>query len=287
MRISVSKAVKSLKRRRNALLSLLLVGLGTILLFEVMALRRERSELDELRNENLRYRSMIGELKEKIDTAWGLIDTLDDQMNALCNVAGFDPPPDEYRTLGIGGELEEPLEPLAREIFDADHEIDRLLRFSGFQMSSLLEIEEKLRENKESRDHIPSIRPCEGYYSSGYGYRIDPFTGQRRFHRGLDICAPLGTPIVAPAAGIVETVKWRRGLGLTLTVDHENEFETCYGHCSRVLVERSQEVERGQVIAFVGNSGRSTGPHLHYEVWVDGKTVNPWKYIIPESANYD
>jgi murein DD-endopeptidase MepM/ murein hydrolase activator NlpD len=277
----------NLRSRRNVILTLLLVGLASVLIFEVISLGMERNELVELRQENAQFRSMLGQIRERIDTAWGVMDTLDDRMFALRSIAGVDIPPGEYRTMGMGGHLEEPLEPLVKEFADADAEVERLLRFSSFQLRSLLDLEKDLKENAHVRDHTPSIRPCDGYYSSGYGYRIDPFTGQRRFHRGLDICAPIGTPIVAPAAGSVASVKWNGGLGLTLKIDHGNDLVTRYCHCSRVLVKRDQEVVRGEIIAYVGESGKSTGPHLHYEVWADGKTVNPWQYIIPESAYYD
>ena len=116
--------------------------------------------------------------------------------------------------------------------------------------------------------------------TSRYGYRISPFTGKRKFHAGLDIAADIGTPVGAPARGKVVMVGRKGPLGKTVVLDHGYGFRTTFGHNSRVHVKLGQEVERGETIAEVGNTGRSTGPHLHYAVKVNEKSVNPADYII-------
>jgi murein DD-endopeptidase MepM/ murein hydrolase activator NlpD len=116
--------------------------------------------------------------------------------------------------------------------------------------------------------------------TSGYGYRISPFTGRRSFHAGLDIASKFGTPIVAPARGRVVFVGRKGPLGKSLVIDHGFGLRTSYGHVADFDVERGQKIERGQRIASVGSTGRSTGPHLHYTVEVKGKSVNPHNYIF-------
>jgi len=126
----------------------------------------------------------------------------------------------------------------------------------------------------------PSTWPTDGWVTSGYGYRTSPFTGQRKFHAGLDIAADAGTPILAPARGKVIFAGRKGPLGKTLILDHGYGIRTTYGHTSALHVKRGQEVDRGERLADVGSTGRSTGPHLHYGVTVNQKSVNPSDYII-------
>jgi murein DD-endopeptidase MepM/ murein hydrolase activator NlpD len=126
----------------------------------------------------------------------------------------------------------------------------------------------------------PSIWPTEGWVTSRYGYRISPFTGRRVFHAGLDIASDFGTPIVAPARGRVVSAGRKGPLGKTLVIDHGFGLRTSYGHTGEIYVEKGETIERGERIASVGSSGRSTGPHLHYVVEVGGKSVDPRDYIF-------
>lgn len=134
---------------------------------------------------------------------------------------------------------------------------------------------------KERRARLPSINPCTtGWQSSSFGYRPDPFTGRRAFHRGIDISLPLGSPVRATADGRVVSVERQRGLGLLVKIDHGQGLQTVYGHLGRSLVKRGVAVRRGQTIALSGDSGRSSAPHLHYEVRRDGQAVNPRSYLL-------
>jgi len=128
----------------------------------------------------------------------------------------------------------------------------------------------------------PSIWPVRGYLSSSFGHRTDPFTGQRDFHPAIDISTPLGAKIVAPADGVIVECGRRGGYGNTLIIDHGFGIVTRYGHLDGFNVRAGQRVRRGDVIGFVGNSGRSTAPHLHYEVWVHDQAQNPIHYILDE-----
>jgi len=127
---------------------------------------------------------------------------------------------------------------------------------------------------------IPSLVPVDGVkLTSDYGMRWHPFLGGRRQHKGVDLAAPIGTPIHAAADGMVERADWFSGYGLYVAIEHGGEIETRYGHMSRLNVAAGQMVHKGDIIGYVGTTGRSTGPHLHYEVRVAGEAVNPMPYL--------
>jgi murein DD-endopeptidase MepM/ murein hydrolase activator NlpD len=126
----------------------------------------------------------------------------------------------------------------------------------------------------------PSIWPTKGWLSSRFGYRMSPFTGKKEFHRGIDISTRMGAPIVAPADGIVSKVYRDRGYGNVLCVNHGYGVRTKYAHLKKALVKKGQFVKRGETIALVGKTGRTTGPHLHYEVHLNKVAVNPLRYIF-------
>ncbi len=132
----------------------------------------------------------------------------------------------------------------------------------------------------------PSIWPVRGYLSATFGNRTDPFTNQRDFHSGIDISTPLGAKIQAPADGVVVATGAKGGYGLSLIIEHDFGIVTRYGHMQAYNVRPGQRVRRGDVIGFVGNTGRSTGPHLHYEVWVRDQAQNPIHYILDEYRSF-
>ncbi len=121
--------------------------------------------------------------------------------------------------------------------------------------------------------------PLGGAYTSGYGIRHDPITGERKFHNGIDIRAPIGTSVGASADGVVIATGWAGGYGLMVKIKHYNGYTTLYGHLSRIYVRTGQKVRRGQIIARSGNTGRTTGPHLHFTVWYKGTAVNPALFL--------
>lgn len=137
-----------------------------------------------------------------------------------------------------------------------------------------------MRENRGKLAVTPSIWPTEGFVTSKFGYRSSPFTGQSSFHKGLDIAAPPGTPIYAPARGTVTAAGADGAYGLSVDISHGGGLSTKYGHMSKFVVKAGQAVERGQLIGHVGSTGRVTGPHLHYEVRINGVPTNPYAYIL-------
>lgn len=125
----------------------------------------------------------------------------------------------------------------------------------------------------------PSLQPTPGRYSDGFGWRADPFTGEREFHKGLDIVANVGDPVRAAADGLVTAAGRMNGYGKVINVSHSGSVSSRYGHLSEILVRPGQRVKRGDVIGRVGSTGRSSGPHLHYEVLRAGRAVDPRKYL--------
>lgn len=128
----------------------------------------------------------------------------------------------------------------------------------------------------------PSIVPAVGWLASDYGYRNDPFTGERTMHYGVDISTNVGNPIMATADGIVIKVQTDKYLGKNVTISHGNGFTTVYGHMSNFAVKAGQKVKRRDIIGYIGQTGKAAGPHVHYEVWRDGKRLNPYFYILEE-----
>jgi murein DD-endopeptidase MepM/ murein hydrolase activator NlpD len=148
------------------------------------------------------------------------------------------------------------------------------------QTATLEDLVDKLEGKRDFLASSPSIWPAKGWLTSRYGYRVSPFTGRRQFHAGIDIAGASGTDVVAPARGRVVFAGKRGPLGNSITIDHGWGVRTQYGHNKELFVKKGDRVERGTRIATMGNSGRSTGPHLHYVVEVNGKSRNPLDYIF-------
>ena len=202
-------------------------------------------------------------------------------------IANLEPSNDGISLFGVGGSDPEDLEPTA--IIEQDYqelvrdmhvEIDEIDQASHAQNNSFTSLFSKLEGKRNLLAATPSIRPVKGWVSSRFGYRESPFTGRREFHRGLDIATRSGTPILAPADGIV-TYSGRKGLmGNMITIEHGFGMVTRYGHIKKLLKKKGNRVKRGETIALVGNTGRSTGPHVHYEVRLNGVAVNPMNYFF-------
>ena len=166
---------------------------------------------------------------------------------------------------------------------DSEAELRRLLGRARAQRAGYVALLDTFSARASLLAHLPAISPCaRGWPSSAYGFRIDPFTGRRAFHRGLDVSLPVGSPVRATADGMIVAVEKQPGLGLSVRIDHGQGLSTVYAHLDRALVRRGEPVRRGAAVALSGNTGRSTGPHLHYEVRLHGRAVNPRPYL-PES----
>jgi murein DD-endopeptidase MepM/ murein hydrolase activator NlpD len=160
--------------------------------------------------------------------------------------------------------------------------IDRAVKATELREQGILSLLGTLSERQSLLLATPSMKPVRGWFTSRFGYRLDPFSGKPIMHAGLDIAAPPGTPVYAPADGVVSFVGYEVGYGRLVTIDHGYGVKTRYGHNSQVFVELGQKIKRWDVITAVGSTGRSSGPHLHYEVRVHDVPVDPINYILNE-----
>ena len=230
-------------------------------------------------------------LTAKVGQLEGELLRLRDLDRKLRVVAGLDPGDDQGR-LAQGG-----AETLSRTaLLDAVRKgtgrlaewVNRDLEVLGQEITSrersFRELKTLLEEKRSVLASTPTIWPVKGLVTAGYGYRQSPFTGQREMHEGLDVAAPHGSPILATADGVVSFSGPLAAFGNVVFINHGHGFTTFYAHNSSNRVKEGQQVKRREVIAYVGTSGRTTGPHVHYEVQVNGTTVNPLKYIVDPSG---
>lgn len=222
---------------------------------------------------------------ERIEHKLRVMTSLEDPARNIAIGPLTEPPP---RTVELFEETEpESRSPQGSPADTREHEFRkigfRLERLEGEAKARELSLEELhalLDDQRSILNSTPSIWPTRGFVSSTFGYRVSPFTSVKRMHEGLDVAAPKGTDVVAPADGVVTFAGVKGAYGNIVVLDHGYGLVTRYGHLSKVLVEPGQQVKRGSSIAKVGNTGRSTGDHLHYEVRIDGVPVNPTRYII-------
>ncbi len=180
--------------------------------------------------------------------------------------------------IGVGGPMAEG-EARPSGIEGMNQHMDRLLNEADLQEESFRDLLEFLKKQKSILAYTPSLWPVRGWVTSEFGFRKSPFSGRREFHRGMDIATKLGKEVVAPADGIVEIVDREHDMGNTVQIHHANGLSTSYGHLLKANVRKGQVVRKGDIIGYVGNSGRSTGSHLHYTVLLNGVPVNPRKYL--------
>jgi murein DD-endopeptidase MepM/ murein hydrolase activator NlpD len=246
------------------------VGLAGLHVPQLLLETRARSaEVTRLEEENAR---LVAE-RERFETALlevsGQLDAFEVQAREIAHELGVDPlPPSSGGPSSDGAGVnwfEEDLDALARRTEQLDDS------FHG--------IDAAYRERKRLLDATPSIMPVHGRFSHGFGWRADPITGEREFHQGIDIVAPTGSVVRASADGIVASTGRNAGYGKTVDVSHGLGWSTRYGHLSEISVLPGQRVRRGDILGGVGSTGRSTGPHLHYEIFRDGKRVDPTPYL--------
>lgn len=178
-----------------------------------------------------------------------------------------------------GGEL---TRDVARNYASLSVRIDRAVKQTQLREQGVLQLWETLSERQSLVNATPNIKPSRGWFTSRFGYRVDPFTGRPEMHAGLDIAAPPGTPVYAPADGIISYVGYEGGYGKIVSIDHGYGVVTRFAHNSRVFVEQGQKVSRRDVISAIGTTGRSSGPHVHYEVRINGVPVDPENYVLDE-----
>lgn len=279
-----------------------LLFLGVFSSLYIIGVRTGNSWLpggSRLQRENLVLVSQIAGLESSIGFLRGEMDNVYDIQQQVALAVNLPSVDEETFAAGIGGrgplELANVEVPGLDAVVDGnggftelDQELQRMVRQARIQRQGYQAMLDTLGARETVRGRIPSIRPVDtGWLSSRFGLRVDPFTNQQTFHRGIDFSVRAGTTVRVTGDGVVVAVQQQRGLGRVVKVDHGDGVLTVYAHLSKALVEKGQTVRRGDVIAHSGNSGRSTAPHLHYEIRVGGRSVNPLSYILDSYAARD
>ena len=247
--------------------------------------RLERAN-QALSSEVQRLGQRVGALSDTL----AVISRRDEEMRL---VAGLEPLSPDVKQAGIGGpagawpEREQLLTEggtIGRAAFGVHLDVDALLRRANLLASSEQEAAESIAAHKQEMAAMPSIMPTMGFLTSKFSLiRYHPILHENRPHEGIDITAAYGTRIIAPASGRVIKVGWENGYGNMVVVDHGYGLETRYAHMSHWAVKVGQAVKRGDLLGYVGSTGLSTGPHLHYEVLRDGRAVDPLRFILPDA----
>jgi murein DD-endopeptidase MepM/ murein hydrolase activator NlpD len=271
----------------SSVLAIAVLAFG-FFLYQYVSLNVRMLELRHLRQE-------AGDrnvLATKVSQLEGELSRLRDLDRKLRVVAGLDKGEEQQPAMAMGGAETQSrsalLDALKQQTGRLVDWVTRDLETLGHEITSrersFRELKTLLEEKRSLLASTPTIWPVKGMVTAGYGYRSSPFTGQREMHEGIDVAAPPGTAIVATAEGVVSFTGPLSAFGNVVFINHGHGFTTFYAHNSSNRVKEGQLVKRGEVIAYVGATGRATGPHVHYEVQVNGVTVNPMKYIIDQSG---
>lgn len=254
---------------------------------QYVAHRKNLVALAELQEVHRTQGESLYALAEKVSYFEKKIAELNSFDRKIRIISNLDVAEEDESFFGVGGSaLEEDgtvarlLETQQLLIDEIHRDIDQLLEESTAQERSFRELVDYLKTQKSVLARTPSIWPVVGWVTSEFGKRKSPFTDRTEFHNGIDIAAPHGRNVLAPADGVVKVVTTDRYMGKLVWIDHGDEVMTCYGHLRSQSVKVGQQVKRGDLIGTVGSTGRSTGPHLHYGVQVKGEYVNPRRYLF-------
>jgi len=279
------------------LLGALAVATGLIfvsflfLIYQAVSLNGHMLELRRLRV----TAGQQAQLLEKIDRLENDMSRLKEFDLRLRTAAGLEAKAGESSFFGVGGadtlsSRALMVAAIAHQTPSTDNmprELDRLSHEMSNRSKSFQELIDQLEAKRSVLAATPTIWPVRGWLTAGFGYRRSPFTGLKQMHEGVDISNGVGTAVIAPASGVVSYTGPLGGFGNVISIDHGHKISTFYAHLLQQKVSQGQRVKRGEVIALVGTTGRATGPHLHYEIQVNGTPVDPAKYVIdPESVKF-
>ena len=286
----------TVRQRMMNFLRQLFVGMGLgaasfIMLIWIFGSPSEK----ELRIENSKLVAQYNVLSKRLDEALGVMKDIQQRDDNLYRVVlQADPIADAVRAAGYGGtnRYEELMDMANADlVVNTTQKMDFLDRQLYIQSQSFDEVVNLFKQNDEMLKCIPAIQPVSNKdlkkTASGYGMRIDPIYKTSKFHEGMDFSASTGTPIYATGNGTVTKAGWQSGYGRVVVINHGYGYETLYAHMNKIDVRKGQRVVRGEVIGEVGNTGKSTGPHLHYEVHVKGRVVNPVNYYFMDLSADD
>jgi murein DD-endopeptidase MepM/ murein hydrolase activator NlpD len=284
---SASRVLEVSQTMLKLVASLAVVFMVAALLVGYATVRRTvdvaRSEALQLENQALAQ--TLGQLQGRVSTladSLGELERRDSRLRLLANLEPIDP---QVRAAGIGGP-DRILRPASGVLLGQASavrvDLNALIRRANLLTQSFAEAADSLTTHADRLASMPSIMPTQGWLTSSFSLmRSHPVLHESRPHEGIDVVAPTGTPILAPGAGVVVSAQRETGYGNTIVINHGHGIITRYAHASRLLAKPGQRVRRGDRIALVGNSGLSTSPHLHYEVHVNGRPVNPLRYVLP------
>lgn len=269
--------------------SLLVMGLVLFMMYlayDYVHIRREQAELKRLKLQTVEQKKQIDGLAAKVDRFSSKMEELrqfDKKIRILANVVTGK---DKEQLLGIGGPVGEESRIRTRIADDeraliagANRKVDNLMVEALARQKSFANLLALLKEKKSILAATPSLWPVRGLVTSEFGRRFSPFGGEKEFHKGIDIATRYGQAIQAPADGVVAEAAYSNDRGQMITIDHGHGITTHYAHLSKALVRSGAAVKKGERIGQVGNTGRSTGSHLHYSVMLNGVAVNPRKYL--------
>jgi len=265
-----------------------LATLAAVLFVHYTQVVGEARENPALRDENLKLKSEISVIREQLTHVQGTLDRVerfDQKLRAITLLS------DPQRNLAMG-----PTEPVAAPgtenqfVRSAGQEspqallskLDKLSAEATRQEQSLQELQAYFSGQKSLLASVPSVWPTRGWVTSDFGSRVDPYTSERVMHAGIDIAGPHGKEIISPSDGTVVFAGLEGGYGNVVVIDHGYGIKSRFGHLASIKVKPGERVRRGDLIAAMGNTGRSTGPHLHYEVRVNGIAQNPRKFILDD-----
>ena len=259
----------------------------TFFFCDYLQVKKRAFELNRLRQETQNQRSQIQFFSARIEDLEKQLSKLKDFDKKIRIIANLEKGQEAAPSMGMGGPSPSDIREKLKKEKEGDglvqqmrSDIERLQSEALSREESLTELEKLLQVKREMLVHTPSVWPVMGWVTSGFGFRTNPFTGLTQMHEGLDISNRMGIPIIATANGIVSDVGNDTALGKVVVLFHGFGMTSRYGHQNKVFVKVGQRVKRGDKIGEVGMTGKTTGPHLHYEVKLNGIPVNPMRYIL-------
>ena len=275
------------RRRLFTFASMAVIILAAIFFFSADSLTNifYKSNLAKIKQNYAMLSTTLEELQDDVAAMSGNMKSIEEKDKAIRTYADMPQIDKDIRKLGIGGvrlaENTSVDDVLTNRIKSLEMDVQTLSRKVKLELSSYSDIYNKVTEDVKMIHAIPSIRPIAGgYLNSNFGYRKDPLNDKVRFHYGQDITINSGEVVLAPADGTVKEARYRGGYGNVVKIDHGYGYSTLFGHLSTFNVKKGQKVKRGNIIGKSGNSGRSTAPHLHYEVHHYGTPQNPLDYFF-------
>lgn len=248
---------------------------------------RLKGKIDNQEDEIINQRQQIQNFAHEINSLKTKLLDLNRFEKKIRIIANIEKSSGQDGLFGVGGSIPEDLNPNIelegkhnRLLRDMHEQVEQLNVASVSQKDGFESLLKFLDDQRNLLASTPAISPVNGWVTSRFGYRTSPFTGRREFHKGLDIASLKKSPIIATADGVVTFVGLKGMLGKVIVLDHGHGISTQYGHIDKALKKPGEKTTRGEEIAHVGNSGRTTGSHVHYEVLLNGLPVNPEKYII-------